>query len=93
MSFLEIDNTPFSLTFCEIVILLPNIQGKDKIGLLERLDELSQHTSDPLLVEEVLSLKEKILPLSDEQFAVLQEDSHSGRILDPSGYALFNFIY
>ena len=88
MNFYEEDFNPSYFTFCERIILLANIRNKTKPELLDRLDNLLEHTSDPELLGELSSLKEKVIRLSEEQILLLQKDADSGKVMEPCGYWL-----
>ena len=88
MNFYEEDFNPSYFTFCERIILLANIRNKTKPELIDRLDNLLDHTSDPELLGELSSLKEKVIRLSEEQFTLLQGDATSGKVMDPSVYSI-----
>lgn len=86
------DNTPhLYLTFHEANILIENLRTQDKAGFIQRLANLSQHTPDPVLRHELTSLNDKILELSEREFATLRQDVLSGKVLFPPNYPLPKF--
>lgn len=88
MNFYEEDINPSYFTFCERIILLANIPRKTKPEFIDRLDNLLEHTSDPELLGELSSLKEKTLRLSEEQFTLLQRDATSGKVMELPIYSV-----
>ena len=57
--------------FHELNILLQNAHRPSKTALLEILSIMGSNTTDPLLLDSLCSLKEKIESLSEEQFTRL----------------------
>lgn len=64
---------------------------QNKAALIVRLANLSEHTTDPILLHEISTLNDKILELSDEQFSLLLADIENGSILFPMNYTLPDF--
>ena len=82
------------LTFLEEHILYENmcIQGKaatrDKAGLVSRLVNLMQNTSEPILLAELQALNDKIMALSESEYEQLRKDVIEGTLLSEPSYKL-----
>lgn len=79
------------LTFHEANILMENLREQDKAGFIARLTNLTRNTSDPFLLREIRSLNEKVLELSEPEFAALRAAVSSGEVLFPANYSLPKF--
>lgn len=76
------------LTFYEANILMQNFRNQDKSSFLARLQDLSYHTTDTLLLRELANLIVKITELSEPEFTALRSDVHTGTVLYPPNYRL-----
>lgn len=76
------------LTFHEANILIENLRYQDKSGFLARLGILAHHTADVVLLRELEHLTAKIINLSEQEFALLRNDTLQGAVLFPPNYPL-----
>lgn len=77
------------LSFCEAYILIENVNQMSNQGMLiAQLTSLQGNTTDPRLLSELKSLLNKIKNLTPREFAKLKQDTRSGRVIHPSGYAI-----
>lgn len=88
-----IDDFPFEprkqLSFCEANILIENVNQKTtQIGLITRLDALSQNTQDMRLLSELNSLLSKVKELTPSEFSRLKQDTLHGKALFPPDYII-----
>jgi len=82
-------NRALSLSFNESQILSVNIRyGKDKESCLQRLTALSVKTKDPLLCQDIISLREKLKALQEDEFQQLRQDAIQHKVLFPHNYHL-----
>ena len=91
MEIMEHNRAHLYLTFHEANILMENLRKEDKAGFIARLTNLSKHTTDQILLQELSSLNDKLLELSEAEFAALREDVLRGAVLFPANYPLPNF--
>ena len=82
-------NRTVRLSFNESHILAVNIRyGKDKSSCVQRLSVLSAKTKDPLLSQDIISLREKIKLLGEDEFQQLRQDAVQHNVLFPHNYRL-----
>ena len=76
------------LSFNETNILMENYRKQDHVGMIARIDNLLQHTSDPHLKHELNSLLVKIQNLTREEYRLLAADIERAAIIFPPCYVL-----
>lgn len=81
-------NYHLRLSFYEVNLLIGNLENQDKAGFIARLTDLRLHADDPILLQELDSLNEKILGLSEAEFEILKQDFSKGEVLFPPNYML-----
>lgn len=80
------------LSFCEALILIENMNQKSTLtGLLARLSQMSDNTTDTRLLENLTSLLSKLKDLSPAVFAQLKQDTLLGQVLFPPDYTIGKF--
>lgn len=76
------------LNFSEASILMVLHVHKDRTKIMNTLSELSENTTDPILLRELEGLTEKLVCLTDEEFTALLRDAEQGTIVFPANYEL-----
>lgn len=80
------------LSFCEALILIENVNQKTTLtGLIARLSQLSDNTTDSRLLQDLAGLLFKLKDLSPAVFAQLKQDTLLGQVLFPPDYTIGKF--